>query len=343
MQYKSLGFLLLTFALAGLSGWAVLTYLEKKEQQIRDEVKAEINPIKVVVAAHDLNAGDIVSTDTMVLRDIPSDYVPDGAVMPDSFDGLVGTTLTDPVGRGKPLLRSYLKGMPGVANFSQLLKEGERGLTIDVDAINSNENMIVAGDLVDLVMTDKVKGSSGSAFQFAPLLEKVRILAVGDQTIAQGFSADEGNKRKTYQSITVAVKVKDVAKVLAAKETQHIAFMVRNEKDDQRARYVNENDTGAAGSLVESLVGGQTEGGVLKPSYSLVGHSLPAGFVSASNNAPHRFGKYMEAVNKALVKVDPKSPSKSGGAAPMSAPESTQDNEQSSSGINDTQGASISP
>ncbi|WP_351079129.1 Flp pilus assembly protein CpaB [Shewanella sp. CAL98-MNA-CIBAN-0140] len=141
---------------------------------------------------------------------------------------------------GEPLLSHYVAGL-GIESFSDLLREGERAVTLEIDNLNSASGMALPGDIVDLLLvTEKVVEDSEELAdeplkQIEPLLQKVRILSVDNISLVsqtQDFKMYGYEKDfLEYSTITVGINFKDAAKVILAKELGEIVFMLRNSSD----------------------------------------------------------------------------------------------------------------
>ncbi len=141
-----LGAILLGALAAALS----MLYLKNREAAIRASLEGpEVREVAVVVAAIDLPKGTTVDESRFAIREIPEDYVPVDAITPDEFNGFVGRVLVQPVGAGKPLLRSYLSESFPV-DFSDLIPKGHRAMTVTVDEVNSVAGNIRPGNRIDI-------------------------------------------------------------------------------------------------------------------------------------------------------------------------------------------------
>ncbi len=101
--------------------------------------------IEVLVAAHDLPAGQVVDADDVELRAVPPDVVPTGLV--DRADAL-GRTVAAPMRRGEPLTdvrlvsESLLAGYPGLIAVPVRIPDG------------GAVGLLAVGDRVDVLAAD---------------------------------------------------------------------------------------------------------------------------------------------------------------------------------------------
>jgi len=293
-NYKSVAMLAIAALLAAAAGWGAVTYLNNKEQEIRARINAEANMKRVVVAKRALKPGEMLSSSVVAAREIPAGYIPDSAISPGEFSKYDGMVLVEPISPGKPLLRGYIKGMAGVSTFSQLIKPGERAVTLDAGQLETNESLIVSGDIIDIVV---VLGKGANA-QFATLKEKVMVLATGTKTIAEAPINTVGDaKPKTYQTLTVALKNRDVPTVIAAQEAGKLMYLVRNPDDKARARYDADVARAPKFDSIELIAGGSAKDGVLtsvSQAYISEAERLSMGKSQSDDGNVRRIQKYVK-------------------------------------------------
>lgn len=242
-QKSKSSWLMLTIAVlvAIAAFWLSNNYLKNKEEILKNQIiQEEADTVSVVVASRSIQMGEIISSENMAVADMPAAFTSASAVAPGDFDYYNGQVVKHNMSPGEPLLTHYVSGL-GIESFSDLLSEGERAVTLQIDEINSVSGMTLPGDIVDLMLvTEDESEAAGSdkITQIQPLLQSVRILAVDDISLVsptQDFVLHGvGKGSLEYSSITVGVKYQDAAKLILAKEVGEIAFMLRNRTDGQR-------------------------------------------------------------------------------------------------------------
>lgn len=228
------------------------SYLDMKEREIRSEMAAKQRLTQVVVAKMDLPVGSEISPKTMSARSVPSDYIPDGAITPEVFSSVEGMAISEPISQGKMLLRHNIKNITRVEKFSDLLAKGERAVTLDVDGRSSAEYMLEAGDLIDIAVREKESG------EFTPLLEKVIVLATGKVTTADP-KLPGMYKKAEYETITIGVESSKVAMVLAADSRRELVYLLRNDGDKDRSKYLSSSQ-----NRIEVILGKKSKEGALE-------------------------------------------------------------------------------
>lgn len=269
-SFKTVGLLVAAVAFAGLAGWGALQYLEQREAELRRAAKSLDGPtVEVVVASRPADVGATISLENMAIADIPARYLPQDAVTPIEFQEVADRTLVVGLDQGRPLLRSYVSGLSHVNSFADLLPEGKRAITIEVDSLNATAGMLQAGDRVDLLlMPGDVDSSAQSSPQLQKLLENVTILATGNVTQSDAeFAKAEGVYPDSpfYGTVTIAVPVYQVTDVLLAREKGQLHVLLRNGEDDTFAAYPDRGRLQfRPGIFVETLAGGVAENGMLQ-------------------------------------------------------------------------------
>jgi pilus assembly protein CpaB len=224
--------------LLGLAAtWVTLQYLKVREQRIEAEVKKRAsggNTVDVVAVARNLPKGAVIGADNLVKREILEDLFYDGETVPLSdFDKVDGLKLMRAVEGGRPLRRSDLEVK--AKEFSEVLPQGTRAITIDVDEINSVSQMVRPGNLVDLMLIVPDPSDSNGGQQVVSLLQKVKVLATG-QAIARSADAGPapgpgGPAPQRYSNFTFEVTPDEAARIALAQQLGKIRAVLRNDED----------------------------------------------------------------------------------------------------------------
>lgn len=271
---KSWLILAAAISLGGLAAWLSGYYLDYKEGEIRDSLSGlkEVK-VAVVVPKFEVLPGDVISGSNMVVREIPEKYVPDGAFSPAQFESLVGRKITSPISPGKPLLENSIAGV-GAEKFSDLLREGERAITIPMDEFNSTAGMLVAGDKIDLFLLAKKEVITGEKDEndtsaLFLMLENAIVLATGKSTLEDEIdSLQDEEDFDQYNTITLGVPLRDAGRIGLARQDGKFVAMLRNKDDKKkvRSRFLENQDVYAnitkRESQVEFIIGGGNQNGI---------------------------------------------------------------------------------
>jgi pilus assembly protein CpaB len=245
MKLKSIDFnwilLVIALILGGIAAWATKNYFITKEQQLRDELSRDnIEMTDVIVATQELRKGDIISEKNMSVRQIRADTLPLDAIHPSRFAEVAGQMILEPMLPGRPLIGTYLPGMR-VTQFSDILQEGQRAITIDINEINSSAGMLVPSDHIDLLLAFKEDQNGKDREKLQLLIEDATVLATGRRSIDVNPELVDTlyDNPNAYNTVTLALSVEDAARVALAKEKGDFVTLLRNQKETSALEFVS--------------------------------------------------------------------------------------------------------
>lgn len=229
------GWILMACALAlGLMAYLMIrSYLASQEEQLkRDMLGKRPDVVKVVVATRSLSAGDVISETNVALGRLPRAHVSPRMVRAADFESVKYKVLSRAMTPGEPLLTDFLAGVVA-ERFSDLLQPGERAVSLEAKALDNISGMLLPGDYVDLYQVRKAT-SRARAARLIPVLERVKVLAAGEQPLRnseQSFQPLSERDVQNYRQLTVGLPTIDAERLILAKETGKIVFLLRNADD----------------------------------------------------------------------------------------------------------------
>lgn len=232
---KNIVLLLVSIGLGALGALLAMLYLNAKEAALLERLKPKSPPISVVVASRDLVKGDVLSTSTLSIREIPSEFVSNQTVLPEQFEQIDGLVLQQNLTGGKALLHSFIDQEFPV-DFSDTITEKRRGMTIQVDENNTFTGLLRPGNRIDLLV-NKNAGGRGTK-HVVPVLENVEVLTTGSESskdyeekvrILRGGAIV--NPDTSFTTITVNVTPKEGAILNLAMKQGELLALLRNRKD----------------------------------------------------------------------------------------------------------------
>jgi pilus assembly protein CpaB len=268
---RRLALLGVALVMAGLAGFLVKFYLDRKAAELEARYADDSEKTRVVVPKRDLPAGIQVDIEDFAIRAMPTDLMPPDAIRPEEVDNALGQTLTVGLPIGRPLLWGYLSSGRN-ASFSDLLDKERRALTISVDELNSISGMIRPSDRIDLFIVGGdslgAPGGGKEARIVRPLLQDVLVKATGS-TVRRETGTDGREYDRRYATLTLDLLPDEIGKVLLAQENGELKVALkRPEQHDAHYRATRETDLwGEGGGGVGGIafyVGGKG-GGTLKP------------------------------------------------------------------------------
>lgn len=251
-------------AAAGLS----VLYLKSREAAIVASLAGEEDKmVGVVVAKQDLPKGQKINVGDFAVREVPVTYVHPNAISGSEFGNYVGRFLVEDISRGKPLLTSFINDTFPV-DFSDLVKQGRRAITIQIDEPQSIAGMLRPGNHIDLYVniatrvvgyntaTAALTGLQNASLQEAaatagnallqtaagarateviiPVMEDVLVLATGREAYDDNLDALGQPQRRhgnTFTTVTLDVTPEQAAILSIADDKGDLIGVLRNRND----------------------------------------------------------------------------------------------------------------
>jgi pilus assembly protein CpaB len=267
---RTWGTLAVALILGLVAAWLATQYIKARERSIEQSLAARNKggpTVAVVVPVKNLPQGTPLTSNLVAARNVPADLVYPGTITPDQFKSYEGSKLLDDVLRGRPLREEDVHKK--VKDFSELIADGTRAITVDVNEVNSVANMIRPGNLVDLflIMPDPKDASSQ---QIVLLLQKLKVMAVGQSTHnAAPKTANMPGMPSTlqYTNMTFEVTPEQAARLALAQQLGRLRAVLRAGNDGQVAKLEPINsrplisDAEGPTHTVQYIIGGSSTGG----------------------------------------------------------------------------------
>lgn len=287
-----------------LAALGARSYLSSQMAAI--EARGRGETVSIVVAKVKLQKGDVLSSDTVAVRNVPLDYAHSNALRPQQFDAFDGKVLAFSVDGGEMVLWSMLEGKK-VPTFSARVEVGQRALTVPVDEINSISGLLEPGDLIDLMVTVSQKDKK---FTF-PLLQAVKVMATGQRSVDDPKSGE----RRQYSTVTLDATPEQAQNVIVAREAGKLTALLRNPGDKRPFKGGNADLAGMLGLKPDVD---------LKPEETAIGiRQIPVLYGGRGAQLPAeglQMGKYVQAATGQLPGVLPMPPMATPAAEPPEPP-----------------------
>jgi pilus assembly protein CpaB len=296
MELKKLKGPILFLVLAGLLAagvaYAAYSYLQSREQKIKEELtakttKKKVPMVKVVVAKADYPIGTVLNNSNFSLREIEADLVYPEAIQQNDSPKFEGLKLARPIQRGRPVLVTDLIE-PEVKDVASTLPTGQRALTIDIDNLNSIAGTLRAGNTVDLFLVYKGIVPEGNKLPDAVFerivvyTQDLQVIATGQEFRSVKASQDipvdkmeragqvrNDGKKEEFNTITVLVNPRQAAKLILGQKMGSFRAVLRpkGDKDNVEMPTLQGADflgglpvKKGAGDVVELIAGGRGGG-----------------------------------------------------------------------------------
>lgn len=192
---------------------------------------AAISPetVSVVVAAVDINRGQMLTAELLASRDWPKEMVPEGAIV--RAEEILERTVAIPLLKGDVLVDGKLAAKGTGRGMAAIIPAGMRAVTIQTPNVATGvAGFILPGNKVDILLTMTNQGAEdqtggGSTIT---LLQNVEILAVDQQT-----DVPDANKMdpKELRSVTLMVTPLEAAKLDLGQNKGTLRLTLRNPTD----------------------------------------------------------------------------------------------------------------
>lgn len=267
--------LLAALILAGVSWLAARHYLALRAQQLESRLAERHARTRVLVAGTDLVPGTLLTTAALAMREMPVRYVPSSTAGIEDLPRVEGQRLLTPLKAGDPLPWTSLAGGGDVA-FSTQLSPGRRAITFPVDEVNALAGLLVPGDVVDLLYTER----RGAEAVVRPLLQKVTVLATGTVTerpTVDPATGQSGDASTSFTTVTLSVTPEEAQRIVLAQHAGELTAVLRHPADATSLSALPLGSSALAGdtasrrraptaarTYVELIVGGARAGGAAR-------------------------------------------------------------------------------
>lgn len=241
MRNKRLIFALAGAVLCGVLGVMLVTrYLSSIAAYTKDLGN-------VVVAKTEIQLGEKITPEHLMLASIPNGSAPDGAFR--KLDEVVGRVAITAIGVKETITNMKLAPEGVGAGLSAVIPDGYRAMTVKVDDVVGVSGFIMPGSFVDVVAIIVPSGQGGAEAQ-GPIskivLQSIKVLASGAK-----IDSPENQRQPTeVKAVTLMVTPEQAEKLVLAANEGKLQLVMRN--------YGDQEDTQTKGVNKNSLLSGET-------------------------------------------------------------------------------------
>ena len=225
-------------AIALIMGLVTATFARHQLSAAREHViqQAQEHPSTtayVLVAAHDIPAGELLQDDDFTWQSWPDDRLSDAYLRKDRDDAhsLAGTVVRQRIGQGQPIGTGSIIH-PGERGFlAAVLAPGMRASTVPLNATADGGGLILPGDHVDVLLSHQIPDmetpNAPARTASETVLTNIRVVAI-DQTVN-----DQDKKPITGKTATFEVTSKQAEAIEVAKLIGNLSIVLRSAGDPQ--------------------------------------------------------------------------------------------------------------
>lgn len=217
-----LGSLLMTVVGLGVAGGAVF-YAQSQLNAVPQQVETtQAQVVQVIATAQDIEFGQAIERHMLRTIEWPVGSVPPGAMT--NFDELIAQNggmprrAKRPLAQGELVLANKLSDWGEKVTIVQTITEGNRAMSIKVNAQTGVGGFVTPGDEVDIVLT---RGGSND-MRALTILQKIRVIGVDQRS-------DEQNEAAVVaRTVTVEVTPEQSQKLALAQRAGILSLSLRS-------------------------------------------------------------------------------------------------------------------
>ena len=184
-------------------------------------------PVHVLVALADLPAGHILGAGDVATQALPESYLTRRHVLASDAERMVGLRLAVRVHAGEAILVTDVSDTAERRELAELVLEGRRAMSIEVDATSSFTGLLRPGDRVDVMHTVT---SERREHEARVILQNVLVLATGRDTGGVSASADPAHEQRPRE-VTLSVTLEQAQLLSVAASGGRLSLVLRNPED----------------------------------------------------------------------------------------------------------------
>lgn len=227
MKLKKLTIILLVVALltGGAASFGAKRYIHTTVSDYQSKIDSRFEKIRVAVPKSDLPDGTPLSTQNVSSREVPREFLHKDAISVEQWNQFQGRESSAPLTAGAPILRSQILDEKKLG-FAQLLTDGKRALTLQVDQVSSISGLLAPGDRVDILTSINRERLRETVV----LMTNIQVLATGANTTVQRTS-NRTAPIDAFNTVTLLVDPEQAAKLILAREEGTLSVVLRPEDD----------------------------------------------------------------------------------------------------------------
>lgn len=201
-------------------------------------VEQKVKMVKVLLAARDMQRGELLTEADMVWTEWPEDALNpiffNDRDMPDAMMDLSGAAVRNEIFESEPILPQKLVEKGETGYMAALVSPGMLGVAIEVSPESASGGFILPDDRVDIIVTYGVDslqndGSNEEVTVSQTVLSNVRVLAID-----QVFRQNETGAYAPGSVATIELDPADTEVLMLAQNTGELSLALRSFADAQR-------------------------------------------------------------------------------------------------------------
>lgn len=223
--------IVVALAIAGVTAYLV-NYVIQTASEEQVVVEQADSRVRVMVAARDLAAGEILKPEDLEWREWPQDGIRPDYVTAEQADASFGdfplSAVKRAIAQGEPVTASKVFKRTDAGFLAGALTPGMRAVSIKTDEVTGASGFVLPGDRVDIILTQRIaefdpQSQANVERNVAQtILENIRVLAI-DQILD-----DVQTNAKTAETVTVEVTPSQSETLALATQMGRVTLTLRS-------------------------------------------------------------------------------------------------------------------
>lgn len=230
-------------------------YLESQTQALTqariDELESnrpvikQVEFAKLVVAAEEMQFGEVIHSDMLRVIDWPEESFPEGGFTSiDQISGEDERRALATIYPGEPVMSIKITGEDnGKAGLAGLIAEGMRAVTIPVNQVAGVGGFIQPGDRVDLVHTYQNNQSDEAIANI--IMQNIKVLSVDQDTVSRTEAA------RIADSVTLETDTSGARTIAKALNLGELSLLLRGVGDTAEEQVTEQEENNSIFSIIE--------------------------------------------------------------------------------------------
>jgi pilus assembly protein CpaB len=259
MRPRQIIILVIGLLIAGVAALLIRSMLQPTTAPVAEAPQQEKPVREVLVARQNLPIGQFIRPDQLVWQQWPEGspiefYFSRADAKPED---LAGAMARRSFSAGEPITRTDIIKAGDSGFLAAVLRPGMRAISIKVDAASSTAGLIAPGDLVDVILTNRVNDptnvASGSRLVSQTMLASARVLAL-DQRLSDRPSGDQQQGQQNNvgrpipDTVTLEVTPKDAQRLAIAVRLGDLTLSLKAFARDEKSKILE--TTAPDGSII---------------------------------------------------------------------------------------------
>lgn len=193
--------------------------------RIKRQYALNAQVIKVAAAAKALDPGTVITADSVMQMDWPSNLPIEGAIA--KPQDVVGRVVLAPIAAKEPIRESLLAA-PGAIGLTAKIPDGMRAVAVETNDVANVAGFLFPGAHVDLLVTFKPEEGNKN-WMTATVLQDIEVLSTGEL-----LQPDPSGKPQKVRQVTMLLTPDDAEKLVLASAQGTVQFVMRNGNDQNQ-------------------------------------------------------------------------------------------------------------